>query len=668
MQFPRPFLAEGAPNPYNGRMPVLGVLGHTDHGKSTFLEKLTGVNPMHLPEERKRGLTIQLGFAYWTPPGAEQVTFIDVPGHERYLRNMLRGILGMDAAVLMVAADDGIMPGTLEHLRASLFAGFEHGMVLITKTDLVTPERVEEVRQELMEYLSGTLWEKAPVFPFAATKPDNLPEIKQALAQMAQDAGRRDEQPFAHYFIDRVFTIKGEGVVVTGTLRGQPVQVGDALHLFPEGREVRIRKLVQDNQEVERAEIHSRVGLNLSGIKREQVSTGDLLTSTTIKPSKGRHAALLAFPPGHLSEVKADWKRLEKRGPELNIIVGSALLTVSSLLIHPIDDTHALAFVSVNEDMPMMPGRRCIIYETAAITISCGGRLVDAPDYAGLKRRRKLEALTEAAQLIERSLPAGSDLLGDASAAAASAALRLVITHSLKLSERPQLSLLPGQLELDTRQRVAEGLEKDVYIVADGFVAARGKLAAEVEHAKRRLTEILDANPMAGPQELGKVVPVDAAMRLLPEAELARLFTQAGLEFAEGKVGVPGAGGGIPPKWRDTYERIKERFRGDPGRFPTLTVLKQDFPAASRLISELLASGELVHLGAGAVITGEIHEKWVAQIKQFLSRRGQISISEVKDLTRASRKYVIPLMEQLDKKGVTRRDGEVRKPGARFAE
>jgi len=251
VQFPRPFLAEGAPNPYNGRMPVLGVLGHTDHGKSTFLEKLTGVNPMHLPEERKRGLTIQLGFAYWTPPGAEQVTFIDVPGHERYLRNMLRGILGMDAAVLMVAADDGIMPGTLEHLRASLFAGFEHGMVLITKTDLVTPERVEEVRQELMEYLSGTLWEKAPVFPFAATKPDNLPEIKQALAQMAQDAGRRDEQPFAHYFIDRVFTIKGEGVVVTGTLRGQPVQVGDALHLFPEGREVRIRKLVQDNQEVE---------------------------------------------------------------------------------------------------------------------------------------------------------------------------------------------------------------------------------------------------------------------------------------------------------------------------------------------------------------------------------------------------------------------------------
>lgn len=632
-----------------------------------FLEKLTGVNPMHLPEERKRGLTIQLGFAYWTPPGAEQITFIDVPGHERYLRNMLRGILGMDAAVLMVAADDGIMPGTLEHLRASLFAGFEHGMVLITKTDLVTPERVETVRQELAEYLSGTLWAKAPVFPFAATAPDTLPDIKQALAQMAQDAGRRDEQPFAHYFIDRVFTVKGEGVVVTGTLRGKPVQVGDALHLFPEGREVRIRKLVQDNLEVERAEAHSRVGLNLSGVKREQVSTGNLLTSTAIKPSKGHHAALLAFPPEHLREAEADWKRLEKHSQELNIIVGSALLTVSSLLIHPIDETHALAFVSVNEDMPMMPGRRCIIYETGAITITCGGRLVDAPEYAGLKRRRKLEALTEAAQLVERSLPAGSDLLGDASAAAASAALRLVITRSLKLAERPPLSLLPEQVELEARQRLAEGLEKDAYFVGDGLVVAHEKLQAEVEHAKRRLTEILDANPMAGAQELGKLLPAEAAMKLLPEGELARLFTQAGLEFADGKLGVPGAGGGIPAKWRDAYERIKERFRGDPGRFPTLAMLKQDFPTASRLISELLASGELHLLGAeGALVTGEVYDKWVAQIRQYLSRRGQITIAEVKDLTRASRKYVIPLMEQLDKKGVTRRDSEVRKPGARF--
>lgn len=649
-------------------MPVLGVLGHTDHGKSTFLEKLTGVNPMHLPEERKRGLTIQLGFAYWTPPGAERITFIDVPGHERYLRNMLRGILGMDAAVLMVAADDGIMPGTLEHLRASLFAGFDHGLVLITKTDLVAPERVEAVRRALAEYLSGTLWAKAPVFPFAATKPDNLPEIKQALARMAQDAGRRDEQPFAYYFIDRVFTIKGEGVVVTGTLRGKPVQVGDALHLFPEGREVRIRKLVQDNQEVERAETHSRVGLNLSGVKREQVSAGDLLTSTTIKPSKGRHAALLSFPPEQLSETEVDWRRLEKHSQELNIIVGSALLTVSHLLIHPMDENHALAFVGVNEDMPMMPGGRCIIYETGAITITCGGRLVGAPDYAGLKRRRKLEALAEAAQMIERSLPAGSDLLGDASAAAASAAMRLVIARSLKLAERPQLSLLPEQVELEARQRLAEGLDRQAYLVVDGFAVARDKLNSEVEHAKRRLTEILDTNPMAGAQELGKVLPADAAMRQLPEAELVRLFSQAGLEFSGGKAGVPGAGGGIPAKWRDTYERIKERFRGDPGRFPTLTVLKQDFPAASRLISELLASGELVHLGAGAVITGEIYDRWVGQIKQFLSRRGQISIAEVKDLTRASRKYVIPLMEQLDKKGITRRDGDVRKPGARFGE
>ncbi len=130
---------------------------------------------------------------------------------------------------------------------------------------------------------------------------------------------------------------------------------------------------------------------------------------------------------------------------------------------------------------------------------------------------------------------------------------------------------------------------------------------------------------------------------------------------------IPGAGG-IPPQWRETYQRIKERFHGDPSQFPTLTVLKHDFPAASRLITELLASGELRHLGAGAVITGEIHERWVAAIKKHLAHKGQISVQEAKELTRASRKYIIPLLEQLDKRGITRRVEDVRIPGARFGE
>lgn len=653
-------------------MPVFGVLGHTDHGKSTFLEKLTGANPMHLPEERKRGLTIQLGFAFWTPEGegARPVTFIDVPGHERYLRNMLRGILGMDAALLMVAADDGPMPGTYEHLRASLYAGIRRCAVIITKADLVPPERVDEVRAELKDFLRGTLWADAPVFAFAAPGPDNLPQIRETLAEMVRetgDAAEAPDAPFAYYFVDRVFTAKGEGLITTGTLRGRPVQVGDALRLLPDAREVRVRKVVQDNTETEVAQPHSRVALNVTGIKRDQINPGDLLTSVSLKPGKGRFAAILALPPERWREQKPDWKRLEKQRKNLNLIVGSAVLQVQDLVIEPVDDACALAFFSVAEKLPQPPGIRCIIYETGATTISCGGRIVAAPELKLGRRRARRQALSTVAGILRDARVSAPDALSDETAATAGAALQLKISGSCNLASQPEMSLLPRELELAARHRFADALPSSEYLRSDDTVVARSVLKAEAEQAKRRLIEIHEQNPMAGAQELAKLTPKGAVIRSVAEDELRRLFTALELEYAGGKVGVPGAGG-IPPQWRETYERIKQRFRGDPSQFPTLTVLKRDFPAASRLVSELLASGELHHLGAGAVITGEIYERWVGLIKKHLARSGQISVQEAKELTRASRKYIIPLLEQLDKRGITRRVEDVRKPGARFGE
>ncbi len=650
-------------------MPVFGVLGHTDHGKSTFLEKLTGVNPMHLPEERKRGLTIQLGFAFWTPEGedARPVTFIDVPGHERYLRNMLRGILGMDAALLMVAADDGPMPGTYEHLRASLYAGIKRCAVLITKADLVPPERVDEVRAELDEFLGGTLWASAPVFAFSAPNPDNLPQIRETLAEMVRDTGDAMDAPFAYYFVDRVFTAKGEGLITTGTLRGKSVQVGDALKLLPDAREVRVRKVVQDNAETEAAQPHSRVALNVTGIKRDQISSGNLLASVSLKPGNGRFAALLSLPPERWREQEPDWKRLEKQRQNLNLIVGSAVLQVQDLVVEPLDSAGALAFFSVKEKLPQPPGIRCIIYETGATTISCGGRVIATPEIAWGRRRVRRQALNSVAKSLRDAGVSCADALSDEAIAVAGAALQLKISGSCNLASQPELSLLPRELELDARRKLADVLPSGEYFRADDTVVARSVLKAQAEQARRRLIEIHEQNPMAGAQELTKLTPKRAVLRSVPEDELRRLFTALELEYAEGKVGVPGAGG-IPPQWRETYERIKQRFRGDPSHFPTLIMLKRDFPTASRLVSELLASGELHHLGAGAVVTGEIYERWVGLIKQHLARSGQISVQEAKELTRASRKYIIPLLEQLDKRGITRRVEDVRKPGARFGE
>lgn len=651
-------------------MPVLGVLGHTDHGKSTFLEKLTGVNPMHLPEERQRGLTIQLGFAYWTPdtPGAKQITILDVPGHERYLRNMLRGILGMDAAVLLVAADDGLMPGTYEHIRASLFAGFEHGIVLITKTDLVPPQRVEEVRAELVEFLHGTFWERMPLLTFSAVNPENLPEIKAKLYEMAQAAERHDEQPFAHFFVDRVFTAEGEGVVVTGTLRGKPLKVGDTLHLLPEGREVRLRKIIQDNYEVDQAQTHSRVALNIVGVKRDQINVGDLLGSTSVRPSSGMLAAVLGLPPAHMRERELDWRKLEKKCRDLHLNIGSTALTVESLEAVPLgEDGNALVLITVAEKLPVLPGLCCIFYETGATTITCGGRICSTPGFKGLRKARRYEALAIACKNILAVAPSQAALASDEAVSLAGVALELELAGLMYHASQPTLSLIPEEVELQARKRLAKQLTGGEYITSDTATVSRARLASEVNYAKRRLTELLDANPMAGQVELAKLLPKDAALAVVPHEEIAVLFNSVGLEFASGKVGLPGTGDGIPPQWREAYERIMKRFRGDPSGFPTLIMLKQDFPAASKLLSELMAKGMLIQLGAeGALVTGEVFDRWVAQIRQQLARKGQITLGEAKEITRTTRKYIVPLLERMDRMGITRRDGDVRKPGPKF--
>ncbi len=651
-------------------MPVLGVLGHTDHGKSTFLEKLTGVNPMHLPEERQRGLTIQLGFAYWTPdvPGAKQITFLDVPGHERYLRNMLHGILGMDAAVLLVAADDGLMPGTYEHVRASVFAGFEHGIVLITKTDLVPPQRVEEVQAQLVEFLRGTFWENMPMMTFSAASLENLPEIKAKLYEMAQASERHDEQPFAHFFVDRVFTAEGEGVVVTGTLRGKALKVGDTLHLLPDGREVRLRKIIQDHIEVDAADTHARVALNIVGVKRDQINAGDLLGSTNVLPSTGRIAAVLGLPPAHMREREVDWRKLEKKCRDLNLNVGSTALSVIGLETVPLENEGSvLAFITVAEKLPVMPGLRCIIYETGATTITCGGRICATPDYGGLRKARRYEVLEDAAKKVGHAMPEGAVLTGDEAISAFGGALELNLTGMMNLATRPALSLIPEATEAAARLRLAESLPKETYVFAANAVIARSRLVAEVEHAKRRVTELLDANPMAGALELAKLLPKDASLPLAPEDDAAKLFSAAGLEYANGRVGLPGTSDGIPPQWRETYERIMVRFRGDPSGFPTLIMIKQDYPAASKLISELMAKGMLIQLGAeGALVTGEVFDRWVGLIRQQLARKGQITLGEAKEATRTTRKYIVPLLERMDRMGITRRDGDIRKPGPKF--
>src|SRR6266508_1507468 len=260
-------------------MRVVGTAGHVDHGKSTLIRALTGIDPDRLREEKERGMTIDLGFAWLKLPGGVEVSIVDVPGHERFVHNMLAGVGGIDIALLVVAADEGIMPQTREHLDILDLLGIESGLVAITKTDLVDQEWLDLVTAEVEDALAETSLRGAPLVPVSATTDQGLDQLVQTLEQLLTRERQRPGAGHPRLPIDRVFTMAGFGTVVTGTLIDGELRLGQEAELVPSGRRARIRGLQSHRKKVETAPAGTRVAVNLSGLSTEELARGDVLTA-----------------------------------------------------------------------------------------------------------------------------------------------------------------------------------------------------------------------------------------------------------------------------------------------------------------------------------------------------------------------------------------------------
>ena len=258
---------------------IVATAGHIDHGKTSLVKALTGTDADRLPEEKARGLTIDLGFAYWQAGPGQTVGFIDVPGHERFIKNMLAGVTGIDAALLIVAADDGPMPQTREHLAILDLLGVQCGIVAVTKADRAEPERVQAVAEEAQALAADTGLAGAPVLPVSAITGEGVPELRRALQRLAGAVGRRRASGRFRLAVDRSFTLRGAGLVVTGTAFSGAVKVGDRLLASPGGIEARVRAIHAGNVEAHAAQAGQRVALNLAGagLRRRAVSRGDWL-------------------------------------------------------------------------------------------------------------------------------------------------------------------------------------------------------------------------------------------------------------------------------------------------------------------------------------------------------------------------------------------------------
>ncbi len=623
-------------------MHVIGTAGHVDHGKSTLVEALTGIDPDRLREEKEREMTIDLGFAWLTLPNGESVGIVDVPGHRDFIENMLAGVGGIDAALFVVAVDEGVMPQTREHLAILDLLGIPGGVIALTKTDLVDdPEWLELVRLDVEEVVAGTVLDGAPIVPVSARTGDGLDELMMALTGCLANRPPRPDKGRPRLPIDRVFTISGFGTVVTGTLADGALTVGQEVEILPAGLRARIRGLQTHKQKIERAVPGSRVAVNLSGVERRQLARGDLLTipgwlhPTVLTDVRFRHLADTGRPLKHNAGVK--------------LFVGAAevLARVRVLGAEALEPgEEGWLQLQLERPLPLVKGDRFILrYPSPGMTIG-GGEVIDpAP---GRKWRRFRPEVIRRLELLSRGSP--QELL-------------IHVLDSVGFPQtRDQLAGRTGlsESELDEAIRLASE-SGEVFALGDGRESALCSLAGW-DALKGRIVRELRAFHESEPLRMG--MPREALrsrLKLTPRvfADVIERGATEGAFVDDGTViRLPGHAVRFTEAQARAVERLMAEFAARPYTPPS-------YKESAEIVGEdvlkaLIERGDLVQVAPDVLLSAEVYREMTDAVRRHIADNGSITAAELRDMFETTRKYAIGLLEHLDAIGVTRRVGDER--------
>jgi selenocysteine-specific elongation factor len=628
---------------------IIGTAGHIDHGKTALVRALTGIDTDRLKEEKERGISIELGFAEFRLPDGTTAGVVDVPGHEHFVKNMLAGATGFDLVLLVVAADDGVMPQTREHLAIIDLLGVEEGLVAVTKADLVDEEMVELVREEVMELLRGTGIEGAEIIATSAATGLGLDQLVQALMRAAARVRRRrDEGPF-RLPIDRVFTLKGIGTVVTGTLWEGRVADGDEAVLLPEGRPVRVRNVQVHGREVEAAVAGQRVALNLPGYSVEDIDRGDVVASPGYLSSSFMLDARLRLLPGSPRPLKNRSRVRFHHGTREAL--GRVVLLPSREELLPGESSYA----QFRLETPVVAryGDRFILRSYSPVTTIGGGIVLDAHPS---KHRRADAVLLEALERRER---------GD---------VREILRMTLRSRGVP-LSL-ERLLQLAETDREASGRAAEELLERGEWVKLlsekQWKIVARetLEESAASVRALLEEFHRNNPREAGmdkETLRTRLFSRWAPgdfDGMLRLLAERGELETREGRVALPGMGRSLTPeeeKEKDALRRAIEEGGFSPPLFKELLeLLGLDARKARDLLGMLTEEGLLeqvnqdYYLGRGRL--AEAEEK----IRAIIGEKGRLEVADLKGALGITRKYSIPLLEHMDRQKITRREGDYR--------
>ncbi len=628
-------------------MPVIGTAGHVDHGKSSLLERLTGRNPMHLPEEFSRGLTIELGFGYWQSQSGVECGVVDVPGHGHFIRNMAGGAFALDAAIFIVAADDGWKPQTEEHLFILNTAGVEKGIVVLNKADLVSSDRIKELEEELEIRLEGTFLESAPIIAASSVSGAGFAEIESALSSIVESLLEPENSGLPRLWIDRIFKIEGAGSVVTGTLKGGYLNAGDQLAVLPQGEQTRVRKLQVHGREVQACVPNTRVAVNVAGGLKAEFSRGTLLCGANPPALSSEAWIALKKSPSWEPKIKSGGVYLAHIGTQS---VGVTLYP-SKTPIDPKGEYGAYRAVFENS-IPVERGWNILVFSSAKHGVVAGGKIV-VP--SGVSKRTR-----DCARFFENFL-------------AAHAELRSYI--QLRICAEPS-----------TEDEIfkSSGVSQRVFAASVSELLAKSQLTQVKYGGKAMLInreqyEIVDKHIVEKVAKLragNSAVSSLSASQLEPPIKLdikvlsgIMAQTAAKIEGAEFSAGV------IQLKQNEEDDiasdpkakQILAVFKGDIASFPSLRQLYDRYPKDKRIIARLLEKNLLVKLPDEMLIPPEMLKILETKLGLLLNRKGEISVADAKDAWGVTRKHVIPLLEYFDAQQFTQRRDTVRIKGPKFA-
>ncbi len=623
---------------------IVGTAGHIDHGKTALVRALTGIDTDRLEEEKRRGITIELGFAHMEsagPQGPVRLGFVDVPGHERFVRNMLAGVGGIDLVLFVISAEDSVQPQTREHFDICRLLRVPRGITVLTKSDLVDQETLQVVRMEVEEFVRGSFLDtsRSPIVAVSARTGEGLEKLKQELARVASEVVQKDVDAAFRLPVDRVFTMKGFGTVVTGTMISGQVRKEQEVEVLPLGKTARVRGLQVHGAPTEIAIAGQRTAINLAGLPQEELERGMMLAQPGLLLPTRRLDVRLSL---------LDGVRPLKNRTRVHLHLFTTE-TVASIALYEGEELRpgetAWAQLRTVSPVASAPGDRFIVRQLSPVTTIGGGLIVDVNPMRRMKPEPRSAMLEQ--------LSTGDDLCK----------LRVLVARREQRGLRVQHAIHETGWTIErlnrTRQEARADIVrfKDVLIAAPALNRIEQQLSATVErfHAANPLAPGISKQELLEKSELDRELFVGALDLLIAEKKLA---------ITAEYVHLAGRSVQMKDEEAESKKQIEQAFATAGLKVPALkevlAELKIDLPRAQKIVTLLLRDKVLVKVSDDLVFHQKTLQELKRQVSELKSGTPKIDISRFKDFAGVSRKYAIPLLEYLDREHVTRRAGDER--------